>query len=177
MSSYGNFSGLYSSWEETMYKAGFDAVSSVEGGWETMKTYEPPEGKGFMFSTPTGKMKEIHDAVLESYGGHGGGSYADTMRLLQYIAKVGWTEYETERKQQIQEQQEKIEKEKEIERRRNQQYQDYMNQYRKQMAEYQEAQKPPVQKKAFPYPCPCHMAKGLEGWCGVAGFGVPACDH
>ena len=26
--------------------------------------------------------------------------------------------------------------------------------------------------------CPCRKAKGLtEGWCGVAGGGVPACDH
>ncbi len=29
----------------------------------------------------------------------------------------------------------------------------------------------------FPYPCPCHKAQGKEGWCGVAGFGVPACEH
>ena len=26
--------------------------------------------------------------------------------------------------------------------------------------------------------CPCRAAKGhVEGWCGVAGGGVPACDH
>jgi hypothetical protein len=26
--------------------------------------------------------------------------------------------------------------------------------------------------------CPCRKAKGLtHGWCGVAGGGVPACDH
>ena len=25
--------------------------------------------------------------------------------------------------------------------------------------------------------CPCHRLKGKTGWCGVAGFGVPACDH
>lgn len=29
----------------------------------------------------------------------------------------------------------------------------------------------------FPYPCACRAAKGLTGWCGVAGGGVPACDH
>lgn len=29
----------------------------------------------------------------------------------------------------------------------------------------------------FPYPCPCRRAQGQEGWCGVAGFGVPACEH
>jgi hypothetical protein len=27
-------------------------------------------------------------------------------------------------------------------------------------------------------PCPCRAAQGFEhGWCGVAGGGVPACDH
>ncbi len=27
-------------------------------------------------------------------------------------------------------------------------------------------------------PCPCRRAKGyFAGWCGVAGGGVPACDH
>ena len=27
-------------------------------------------------------------------------------------------------------------------------------------------------------PCPCRKEKGLpSGWCGVAGGGVPACDH
>ena len=27
-------------------------------------------------------------------------------------------------------------------------------------------------------PCPCRAEKGLtSGWCGVAGGGVPACDH
>lgn len=25
--------------------------------------------------------------------------------------------------------------------------------------------------------CPCHREKNLPGWCGVAGGGVPACDH
>lgn len=25
--------------------------------------------------------------------------------------------------------------------------------------------------------CYCYKAKGLTGWCGVAGGGVPACDH
>lgn len=140
MSSYGNFRGLCSSWEEGMYTTGFEAVTSVEGGWEFLKTYEPPEGKGFIFSTPTGKAKEIEDAVLERYGGHSGGSFAQTMRVLQYIAKVGWNQYELERKEAHTKEQEEA-------------------------------------KKNFPYPCGCHRARGLEGWCGVAGGGVPGCDH
>ena len=44
----------------------------------------------------------------------------------------------------------------------------------------EDAQKDPSTWKksaGFPYPCSCHRAKGLEGWCGVAGFGVPGCEH
>jgi hypothetical protein len=33
------------------------------------------------------------------------------------------------------------------------------------------------QSAGFPYPCTCHRAQGKEGWCGVAGFGVPGCEH
>ncbi len=29
----------------------------------------------------------------------------------------------------------------------------------------------------FTNACPCRAAQGLSGWCGVAGGGVPACDH
>ena len=33
-------------------------------------------------------------------------------------------------------------------------------------------------KCARPSACPCRSAKGyMSGWCGVAGGGVPACDH
>lgn len=43
-----------------------------------------------------------------------------------------------------------------------------------------DAQKNPntwKQSAGFPYPCPCRKAQGKQGWCGVAGFGVPACEH
>lgn len=32
-------------------------------------------------------------------------------------------------------------------------------------------------ESGFKNQCPCHMQKNLPGWCGVAGGGVPACDH
>ena len=130
MTSYGNFDSLnLSVWDRQMIESAFQAVSSVEGGWEFLKTYEPGEG-GFMFSNPPPKMKEINDAVSKGYEGHSGASYGGTMRVIQYIAQKGWDAY--------------VEKKK---------------------------------KSGFPYPCPCHKAQGKEGWCGVAGGGVPACDH
>lgn len=34
------------------------------------------------------------------------------------------------------------------------------------------------QRKPKGGPCPCRLARGYTtGWCGVAGGGVPACDH
>lgn len=35
-----------------------------------------------------------------------------------------------------------------------------------------------TQHKPKGNPCPCRAAKGFtDGWCGVAGGGVPGCDH
>jgi hypothetical protein len=90
----GNFNGLnLPSWDREMIGSGYQAVSAVEGGWEFLKTYEPPEGQGFMFSTPPPKLKEIDDEISKRYGGHSGASYAMTMRTLQYIAKNGWDSF------------------------------------------------------------------------------------
>jgi len=94
---YGNFDTLnLPKWDREMIESGFQAVESVEGGWEHLRTYEPPEDKGFMFSRPPPKGQEIEDAVLHRYGGHSGASYGCTMRVLQYIAKVGWDQYAEE---------------------------------------------------------------------------------
>ena len=71
--------------------SGFQAVSLVDGGWDALKTYEPPENEGFMFvkNTPP-KIQEIIDKVLELYSGHSGSTFGDTMRYLQLIAQIGW---------------------------------------------------------------------------------------
>ncbi len=82
-------------WDREMIESAFQAVSSVEGGWDFLSTYDPGNG-GFMFSTPPPKMKEIDDAVNNSYGGHSGASYGITMRVIQYIAKYGWDVYAQE---------------------------------------------------------------------------------
>ena len=81
--------------DRQMIESGYQAVSSVEGGWEHMKTYDPGEG-GFMFSKMPTKMEEINKAVLKLYEGHSGASHGGTLRVLQYIAKKGWDTYATE---------------------------------------------------------------------------------
>jgi hypothetical protein len=92
----GNFNGLnLPEWDRDMIESGFQAVSSVDGGWEFLSTYDPGNG-GFMFSTPPPKMAEIDNAVNRLYGGHSGASYGCTMRVLQYIAKYGWDTYATD---------------------------------------------------------------------------------
>lgn len=92
---FGDFDGLnLPDWDREMIESGFKAISAIEGGWEFLKTYEPPEGQGFTFvrDAPP-KMKEIETAVLDSYGGHSGASYGCTVRVLQYIASGGWDEF------------------------------------------------------------------------------------
>jgi hypothetical protein len=88
---FGNFDPLgYDEHDKEMLSSGFQAVDSVEGGWEFLRTYDPPEDKGFMFSLPTGKRAEIDEAISARYGGHSGSSYGWTMRNLEAIAKMGW---------------------------------------------------------------------------------------
>jgi hypothetical protein len=45
---FGNFDGLnLPQWDREMIESGFQAVESVEGGWEFLRTYTPPEDQGF----------------------------------------------------------------------------------------------------------------------------------
>lgn len=91
---YGNFDALnLPKWDREMIQSGFEAVESVEGGWEFLRTYTPPADQGFMFSLPTGKRKEIDEAISNRYGGHSGATYGCTMRVLERIAKDGWDAY------------------------------------------------------------------------------------
>jgi hypothetical protein len=94
---FGNFDGLnLPQWDREMIQSGFEAVSSVEGGWDFLRSYQPPSDKGFMFSPPTGKRVEIEEAISIRYPGHSGASYGSTMRVLEFIAKNGWNMYARE---------------------------------------------------------------------------------
>lgn len=91
---FGNFDELnLPTWDREMIQSGFEAVNSVDGGWDFLKNYEPPQDQGFMFSKPPPKQEEIDAAIEKRYGGHSGSSYGMTMRILQYIAKNGWDTY------------------------------------------------------------------------------------
>jgi hypothetical protein len=65
--------------------------------WDWLRTYSPPDGKGFMFST-TAEMDRIVKKMYEEdiANGHSGASYACTMRVMEYIAKNGYERYKTE---------------------------------------------------------------------------------
>ena len=65
--------------------------------WDWLRTYSPPDGKGFMFST-TAEMERIKNKMNEQEiaGGHSGSSYGATMRAMEYIAKNGYETYKTE---------------------------------------------------------------------------------
>lgn len=71
-----------------MVQDGIDAVTSLEM-WDWLKTYEPEEARGFMFSNHP-NLKKITDRM---YSGHSGSSYGWTMVQLQFIAKNGFDSY------------------------------------------------------------------------------------
>ncbi len=80
--------------EVQMLDSAYKAVSSVDGAWDFLKTYSPPEGEGFMFvRNPPLKLKQIEDAILAADGGHSGSSFGFVMRAMEYIAKNGWDGY------------------------------------------------------------------------------------
>ena len=76
-----------------MLKTAYDAICSIEGGWEFLKDYIPQASKGFMFSTPPPKLEEINKEITKRYDGHSGASYGATMTHMESIAKKGWDAY------------------------------------------------------------------------------------
>jgi hypothetical protein len=116
---------VYSKFEAMMLQDADDAISKCEL-WEWLRTFDPNAGEGFMLTNHPNLNKII---ASMKYEGHSGSSFAWTMRTLQTVARIGWTEF----------------------------------------VKRAEADNPP---------CPCRRKAGCSaGWCGVAGGGVPACDH
>lgn len=75
----------YTAEESVMLFDMFEAITEAKK-WEWLRTYEPEEKRGFMFSDAP-ELKDI-DKCLQ-YEGHSGASYAWCMRQMQVIAKEG----------------------------------------------------------------------------------------
>lgn len=62
--------------------------------WDWLRTYEPPDREGFMFST-TPERRRIDAKMREQNiaGGHSGFSYGYTMRVMESVAKEGYEKY------------------------------------------------------------------------------------
>jgi hypothetical protein len=85
----GDFNFITDANDIEMLKDAYTAISKTEK-WNYLSTYEP-RGGGFMFSKPSEEMEMIDSNI--KYDGHSGGSYAWTMRIMQYIATNGWEVY------------------------------------------------------------------------------------
>jgi len=90
----GDFSFVSDEWSRSMLSSAFEAVESVEGGWDALIP-EPVGGRGFMFTPrPEGSvLSQIDEAIEERYSGHSGASHAWVMRNMQGIARLGWDDY------------------------------------------------------------------------------------
>ena len=89
------FEFIESQHTRNMIENGYQAVNSLEL-WDFLSSFEPEEGKGFMFSdceeiNKIGKKME----ELPNSPGHSGASFGFTMRHLHYIAKNGLDKYKT----------------------------------------------------------------------------------
>jgi hypothetical protein len=190
----GNFSDLGLDKESAyMLSRAYTIIDAIPGAWDILARPDVPgtepcgycgfkverrpdcrvcDGKGivergFMFNTSP-ILNEIGGQVgNDPEMGHSGSSYAWTMRNMESIAKNGWENYTKKfPRRKLYATPEDVLQAQLVE----------LTQRVKTLEAENEALKP-KKKSAFPYPCPCHLAKGLEGWCGVAGGGVPGCEH
>lgn len=143
-----DFETLYEPYESKMLKDAYEAITACDL-WDWMKTYRPKDGLGFMF-TRHDNLDRIEKEM--KYGGHSGASYGWTMRVMEDIAKRGWD--------------------------------GHRNAVRQARAEHElrkwatEQRKGTLEFPTYSGACPCRTRQGqTSGWCGVAGGGVPACEH
>lgn len=134
-----------------MLQDAYDAITKADM-WDYMRLPSTPGKDGFMFSNAI-ELAAISAEM--TYDGHSGSSYAWTMRQMEAIAKKGWDTYTNE-----------VRAHRALEQLR---------------AEEADARRRSERAHALPTygsVCPCRREKGYTtGWCGVAGGGVPACDH
>lgn len=90
-----DFSFISDEFTRNIISNGYSAVNQLEL-WSWLKTYEPEEGRGFMWSNHP-NISNIGNKMesLPNPPGHSGSSFAFTMRHLQYIAKNGIDSYKT----------------------------------------------------------------------------------
>ena len=157
---------------KVMVQAGIDAVTGAEM-WSWMAEYEPEEGNGFMYSDHP-NLDKINDRMNRLYGGHSGSSYGWTMRQLQYIAKNGFDAYVNMMNAPPQRASTPVPRPvSPIHNRANTGGAMIFEDPMPIMSEQQNT------GGAMPRRvCMCRSREGFtEGWCGVAGGGVPGCEH
>lgn len=144
----------FDSHEAMMLQDAYDAVTKADM-WDYLALRSTPGKDGFMFS-PAIELAAINAEMI--YDGHSGASYAWVMRQMESIAKRGWEAYANDTRAAIAMKQLRIEER--LARERSE----------------RSRVDPPVPMRSSV--CPCREAQGYtSGWCGVAGGGVPACDH
>lgn len=83
--------------DRKMIKSGFDAISSIDNGWNILAKFD---GKSFMFLNDP-DINLMCDTVNDFYGGyHSGSSMSYTMHKLKFISnhgieelKMNWIQY------------------------------------------------------------------------------------
>lgn len=85
-----DFTILYPKDQAAQLQHAYDAVTKLNL-WEWFRTFAPHPNEGFLF-TQHPNLDLISEALKEDR--HSGGSFADTMRIMQLIAKTGgWDAY------------------------------------------------------------------------------------
>ena len=145
--------------------------------WDWLKEFNPGN-EGFSFSKHPNL--NLITSKMKLYDAHSGSSFAWTLRQMEYVAKNGFNDfsllrkahiiyYETEEFHSIERLIDEATIPDEIRR--------LSNLIEKGVMRVYNDLKDDTIEKRFPYTCHCRKSKGLRGWCGVAGGGVPGCEH
>lgn len=86
-----DYTRIYSVYEATMLEDMDRAITECQL-WDWVKTFEPKENEGFMFTDHPNLDKITNNLKY----GHSGASFAWCVRNMQSIARKGWEQYVSE---------------------------------------------------------------------------------
>jgi hypothetical protein len=89
----GEFEFIKYDFERNCLKSAHNAISTCEL-WEWLRLYMPSDNTGFMWST-TPELEKLNEELQKDpiNGCHSGSSYGTMMRIMEYIAKNGYSQY------------------------------------------------------------------------------------
>jgi len=89
---YPNFTFIESDHYRRMVQTAYYTISNLNE-WDFIRRYKPSESRGYLFDNDP-RIQNILTQIDNNYGGHSGTSLALSIRSIQKIASIGFSEFE-----------------------------------------------------------------------------------